>query len=128
MVTSMRPAQAFDDADRFVAESALKRHYGRIVRVELAEAEIRPEQELPDVVCVPICYWSEQGVEYVVFKLAEDRLRSWFVYPSGEQIIVEREFDDIDDCVTVTLRVQAAHAAGDGDGSPDALPPGRATH
>lgn len=100
----------FTDADRWVVETALKERYGRIIKVEPADSEIRLDPASPTVTVCPTFYWEEHGVEFVVFKVAEDRYRSQFFYSLGEQYGTGRDFDDLAECVSITLRLQADHA------------------
>lgn len=98
----------FNDADRWVVETTLKERYGHRVGVELADSEIRLDPAADVTVC-PTFYWESRGVEFVVFKIAEDRYRSQFYYSLTEQFGTGRDFDDLAECVTTTLKLQADH-------------------
>jgi hypothetical protein len=74
----------FNDADRWVAESALKERYG----------EIRPDPASAEVTTCPL-YREVRGVEFVIFKIAKDRFRSQFYYSATEQYGTGRDFDDL---------------------------------
>lgn len=99
----------FTDADRWVVETALKERYGRRVAVEMADSEIKLDQASAEITLCPTFYWEERGVEFVLFKVAEDRYRSQFYYSIAEQYGTGRDFDDLAECVTTTLRLQADH-------------------
>ena len=99
----------FTDADRWIVETALKERYGRRVGVEPADSEIRLDPGSSEVTVCPTLYWEERGVEFVIFKIADDRYRSQFYYSLAEQFGTGRDFDDLAECVTVTLRLQADH-------------------
>jgi hypothetical protein len=99
----------FTDADRWIVETALKERYGRRVGVEPADAEIRLDSGSSEVTVCPTFYWEERGVEFVIFKIAEDRYRSQFYYSLAEQFGTGRDFDDLAECITATLRLQADH-------------------
>jgi len=99
----------FTSADRWVAETALKERYGRRVDVELADSEIKLDPASSEITVCPTLYWEERGVEFVVFKIAENRYRSQFYYSIVEQYGTGRDFDDLAECMTTTLRLQADH-------------------
>jgi len=99
----------FNDADRWVAETALKERYGKRIQVEAADSEIKLDPASGDITVCPTLYWEERGVEFVIFKIAEDRYRSQFYYSLAEQYGTGRDFDDLAECVTMTLRLQADH-------------------
>ena len=109
----------FTAADRWVIATALKERYGTIIAVEPADSEIRLDPAAPDVTVCPTLYWEERGVEFVIFKIGENHYRSQFFYSALEQFGTGRDFDDLAECVTTTLRLQADHAkdrAGAGSG------------
>ena len=109
----------FTTADRWVIATALKERYGKIVAVEPADSEIRLDPAAADITACPTLYWEERGVEFVIFKIGENRYRSQFFYSALEQFGTGRDFDDLAECVTTTLRLQADHEkdrAGAGSG------------
>lgn len=99
----------FDDADRWVVESALRQRYGKRLTVELADSEISLDTATNDVAVYPTFYWEEQNVEFVIFKMAENHYRSRFCYSLTEQYGTGEDFADLAQCVTTTLRLQADH-------------------
>lgn len=99
----------FTDADRWIVETALKERYGRIVKVEPADSEIRLDATAPEITICPTLYWEHGGVEFVIFKIGDDRYRSQFFYSLAEQFGTGRDFDELAECVSVTLRLQADH-------------------
>jgi hypothetical protein len=99
----------FNDADRWVVETALKERYGKIVTTEPADAEIRLEPASPAITVCPTLYWEQNGVEFVIFKVGDNRYRSQFFYSAVEQFGTGRDFDDLAECVTTTLKLQADH-------------------
>jgi len=109
----------FTDADRWVVATALKERYDKIIAVEPADSEIRLDPAASAVTVCPTLYWEERGVEFVIFKIGADRYRSQFFYSALEQFGTGRDFDDLAECVTTTLRLQADHEkdrAGAGSG------------
>ena len=99
----------FNDADRWVVESALKERYGRIVNIEIADAEIRLDATSKEITECPTFYWEDRSVEFVIFKIAEDKYRSQFYYSITEQYGTGRDFDELAECVSVTLKLRADH-------------------
>lgn len=105
----MKKISDFTDADRWVVETALKERYGRRVAVELADSEIKLDPASDEITVCPTLYWEEHDVEFVIFNVAEGRYRSQFYYSIAEQYGTGRDFDDLAECVTTTLRLQADH-------------------
>lgn len=105
----MKRVPDFTDADRWVVETALKERYGERVAVEPADSEIRLDAASDEITLCPTLYWEKRGVEFVIFKVAENRFRSQFYYSITEQYGTGRDFDDLADCVVTTLRLQADH-------------------
>ncbi len=99
----------FTDADCWVVETALKERYGKIVRAEPADSEIKLDPTTQDVTVCPTLYWEHNGVEFVIFKIGERCFRSQFYYSVIEQFGTGRDFEDLAECVTTTLRLQADH-------------------
>ena len=105
----MKKTSDFTDADRWVVETALKERYGRRPQVELADSEIKLDPAAAEIMVCPTFYWEESGVEFVVFKVADNRYRSQFYYSITEQYGTGHDFDDLAECVTTTLKLQADH-------------------
>jgi hypothetical protein len=105
----MNGTSDFDDADRWVVETVLKARYGKRVTIELAESEIKLNPTSSDITVYPTFYWEQQKVEFVIFKIAEYRYRSQFCYSMTEQYGTGHDFDDLAECATTTLRLQADH-------------------
>ena len=105
----MKKIPDFTDADRWVVETALKERYGRRPQVELADSEIKLDPAAAEITVCPTFYWEESGVEFVLFKVADNRYRSQFYYSITEQYGTGHDFDDLAECVTTTLRLQADH-------------------
>jgi hypothetical protein len=99
----------FTDADRWVVDTALGERYGKTVKVEPADSEIKLDPTAPEATVCPTLYWEQDGVEFVIFKISENRYRSQFFYSALEQFGTGRDFDDLAECVTTTLRLQADH-------------------
>lgn len=109
----MKPIPDIDDAERRVVERALRERYGRRVPTELAEVELKLSPQDESLTACPTLYWEERGAAFVITKLGDGRWRTMFFYPAdvqGEQYGTGRpEYDDLAECVTTVLRLQADH-------------------
>ncbi len=99
----------FTAADRWIVETALKERYEEPVELQLADSEARLDPDSPEITLCPTFYWKAHGVEFVIFKVADNRYRSQFYYSAGEQFGTGRDFDDLAECASVTLKLQADH-------------------
>lgn len=102
-----------DDTERWVVESALKERYGKRVETELADVELVLSAQDEKLIACPSLYWEERGAAFVITKVAEGHYRTMFYYPQDdhpEQFGTGRpEYDDLFECVTTVLRLQADH-------------------
>jgi hypothetical protein len=101
------------DAERWVVETALEERYGSRVEIEIADVELMLAPGDEHLATCPSVYWEARGAAFVISKTAHSRYRSMFFYPGdfgAEQYGTGRaEYDDLADCVTTVLRVQADH-------------------
>ena len=101
------------DAERWVIECALRERYGTRVELQFADVEVKLAPGDPEVTDCPSVYWEERGAAFVVCKVADGRWRTMFFYPGdfgGEQYGTGRaDYDDLAECVTTVLRLQADH-------------------
>ena len=120
------------DTERWVVESALRERYGKRVEAQLADVGLKLAPGDEQLTACPTLYWEERGAAFVITKVAEGRYRTMFFYPAelqGEQYGTGRaEFDDLFDCVTTVLRLQADHekerlGVASGDTADDLLGP-----
>ncbi|MDA8383300.1 MAG: hypothetical protein M0037_09615 [Betaproteobacteria bacterium] len=104
------PIPDFSDAELWVINSALKERYGHAVEVQLADSELRLYPEDRELTVCPTVYWNERGAGFVLCKVAESRYRCYFFYSVREQFGTGRDdYDDLAECVTTLLRLQADH-------------------
>jgi len=100
----------FNDAERWVVESALRERYGERMPIELADAEVRLDPDAPALATCPTIYWTARGAHFVIIKTGEDRYRCQFFYSADQQYGTARaEYDELADCVVSLLRAQADH-------------------
>lgn len=101
----------FTDAERWVVETTLKERYGKPVEVQLADAELRMNPDDRELTACPTLFWTGDDVAFVLSKVGDSQYRTQFYYSVLEQFGTGHEqFDDLLQCVTTVLRVQADHA------------------
>jgi hypothetical protein len=97
-------------AELDLVHGLLLRRHGTRVATELADSELLLAPGDRAVTVCPTVYWSARGAHFVVCKVATGRHRGMFFYSDAEQYGTGRdEYDDLEDCVTVLLRVQSDH-------------------
>ena len=100
----------FTEAELWVVKAALKERYGIDVETQLADSELRLAPEDRELTMVPALFWQQREAGFVIFKTAPDRYRCLFYYSIREQFGTGREeYDNLGDCVTTLLRLQADH-------------------
>lgn len=100
----------FTDAERWTVETAVKERYGKALPVELADSDVRLDPGARELTTCPALYWSERGAHFIIIKTGTDRFRCQFFYSVREQYGTGREeYDDLLECVTTLLRLQADH-------------------
>lgn len=100
----------FSDTELWSVRTSLKERYGADVEIQLADAEIRIDPASRALTTCPAIFWSERSANFVVFKLGDSRYRCQFFYRDYQQYGTGNElFDNISQCVTVLLQVQADH-------------------
>ncbi len=119
----------FTDNEYQLVNQILLERYNRIVPLQAVEVELllSPEDKMPTP--CPALYWSELGCEFVVAKTGDQRFRCQFFYSPNEIFGTAREvYDNLGDCVTTLLKLQADHhgtrAAGLPQGAAKASPAG----
>ncbi len=96
------------DTERWIVASAVKERYGRDVVIQDVETEIRLYVDDRELTLCPGLYWNEHGCHFVLSKTDDSRYRSMFFYRIRDRFATGREeYDDIGDCVTTLLRMQA---------------------
>ena len=98
----------FNDTEKWVIQSALKERYETKIDIELADSEVKldPNSEQPTL--CPAVFWSARGANFAICKVSESRYRSMFFYTVYDAYGTGREeYDDIAECVSILLRLQA---------------------
>lgn len=92
------------------AGTTVNQRYGKEVELQLADSELRLDPGLPILTSCPTVFWSERGANFVIFKVGDSHYRCQFFYRGREQLGAGREiYDNISECATVLLQVQADH-------------------
>jgi len=100
----------FTDNEFQLANQILLERYSRLVPLQAVEVELQLDPEDTEPTPCPALYWSELGCEFIVAKVADQRFRCQFFYSADEQFGTGRDFyDNLGDCVTHVLQLQADH-------------------
>lgn len=102
----------FNDSERWVVHTTLKERYSKEKEILAADGEVRLRPEDRELALCPILYWEDKQTHFVILKTGAERYRCQFFLRGHEQFGVGvQEFDNIADCVTTLLKMQADHAA-----------------
>lgn len=100
----------FTDAEFQLVSQTLLERYGRLIPIQSAEVELLLDPTHAQPTPCPALYWNELGAEFIVAKAGEQRYRCQFFYSENEIFGTGRDvYDNLGDCVTVLLQVQADH-------------------
>ena len=100
----------FTDTEFQLANQILLERYGRLVPLQAVEVELLLEPDHTDPTPCPALYWNELGAEFVVAKAGYQRFRCQFFYSENEIFGTGRDtYDNLGDCVTNVLQIQADH-------------------
>jgi hypothetical protein len=100
----------FTDNEYQLVNQILLERYSRIVPLQAVEVELMlsPDDRMPTP--CPALYWGELGCEFVVAKTGDQRFRCQFFYSPNEIFGTGRDvYDNLGDCVTTMLKLQADH-------------------
>jgi len=102
----------FTETDRWVVDTTLKERYGKAIEVKQADVELRLSQADRELTLCPALFWAEREAGFVLAKTGDNRFRCQFYYSVREQYGTGREeYDDLAECVTALLKLQADHEA-----------------
>ncbi|MCX7168251.1 MAG: hypothetical protein NTV11_18530 [Rhodocyclales bacterium] len=100
----------FTDTEWQLVSQILLERYSRLVPLQAADVELQLDPSSETLTTCPSLYWNELGAEFIVSKLADQRYRCQFFYSADEQFGTGRDFyDNLGDCVTNLLQLQADH-------------------
>ncbi len=101
-------ALEFTEEEFEVVASLLERRYGRATPFESAEVELLLDPDSATADACPALYWEARDAHFVVCKCADHRFRGqFFMGEEAPSAAGNREFDDLGDCITMLLRLQA---------------------
>jgi hypothetical protein len=96
--------------EQHMVSQALLERYGKLVPLQLADSELQLDPLSTQLTDCPTLFWSERGADFVICKVGENRYRCQFFYSEHEQFGTGRDvYDDLTECVTTLLQVQADH-------------------
>ena len=100
----------FTDAEFQLANQILFERYGRLVPLQAVEVELLLDPGHTEPTPCPALYWDQLGAEFIVAKVGDQRFRCQFFYSENEIFGTGREiYDNLGDCVTNMLQLQADH-------------------
>lgn len=102
----------FTDAEFQLANQILLERYGRLVPLQAVEVDLLLDPGHKEPTPCPALYWDQLGAEFVVAKIGDQRFRCQFFYSENEIFGTGRDiYDNLGDCVTNVLQIQADHHA-----------------
>jgi len=106
------PIPAMTDTERLIVAQAVKARFGKDVPIENVETEIRLHNDHYELTLCPGFYWLERGCHFVLSKTGESRYRSLFFYRVDDRFATgHEEYDDIGECATLLMQMQADEEA-----------------
>ncbi len=100
----------FNGSEIWAIRTTLKERYGRDIELQLADSEVKLDPAT--LTWCPTVYWEVTPVNFVIFKTAPERYRCQFFYNENEFYGTGiEEYDNISECVTTLLQMQADHDA-----------------
>ncbi|MEE8387546.1 MAG: hypothetical protein V3R65_03140 [Acidiferrobacterales bacterium] len=102
----------FTEEELKIVQDSVNERYGHEIELQLADAEIRPDLSVRELIEVPAVFWAERDANFIIVKVGKNKYRSQFFYHGYQQFGTGHQmFDDIGLCVITTLQVQADHEA-----------------
>lgn len=96
--------------EQHIVSQALLERYGKLVALQLADSELQLDPLSTQLTECPTLFWSERGADFVICKVGDSRYRCQFFYSNQEQFGTGRDvYDNLAECVTTLLQVQADH-------------------
>lgn len=104
----LRQTHPMTDTERWIVQQLVNEHYDREVVIQDVVTEIRLHIDDRELTPCPGFYWNEHGGHFVLSKTGDSRYRSMFFYRIRDRFGTGREeYDDIGDCATMLLKMQA---------------------
>jgi hypothetical protein len=100
----------FNSSELWMIRTTLKERYGQDIEIQLADSEVKLDPNQAELTWCPTVYWEVAPVAFVIFKTGLERYRGQFFYGENEFYGTGiDEYDNISDCVTTLLKMQADH-------------------
>ncbi len=106
----MNTIEDFSPAELQVVRDTLRERYKADQDVQQADSELRLDPDSTTLSLCPTLYWEHDDCHFVICKTGKQRFFCQFFYGRNEQYGTGQDsYDDILDCLTTLLRVQADH-------------------
>ena len=103
----------FNKSELQTINNCLNQRYKMIPELQLADSELRLDQETSELTLCPTAVWHESGVTFAVFKSDESEYRCLFyLNPSHQFGTGTDKYNDLGKCVLTLLQVQADYERG----------------
>jgi hypothetical protein len=100
----------FTDTESHLVSQILFERYGRLVPFQAVEVDMLLDVASTEPTPCPALYWNQLGAEFIVAKVGDQRFRCQFFYSESEVFGTGRDtYDNLGDCVTNMLQLQADH-------------------
>lgn len=100
------------ETELWIINTTLQERYGRLMDIELADAEIRLSPADRELSNCPVVYWQSDGCNFVVFKSGDRKYRCQFFFRNYQQYGTGRhEYDELSECIVDLLQTQADYTA-----------------
>jgi hypothetical protein len=101
-----RPIKPFSARERNLVTQTLLERYGHPVPLQPVDAELQLNLLKEEFALCPSMMWKENGANFIVFKIGDERFRCLFYYNEATQFGTGKEvFDNLGDCVVTLLQV-----------------------
>ncbi|EDN65875.1 conserved hypothetical protein [Beggiatoa sp. PS] len=100
----------FNSSELWMIRTTLKERYGQDIEIQLADSEVKLDPNSVELTWCPTVYWEVEPVAFIILKTGPERYRGQFFYGENEFYGTGiDEYDNISDCVTILLKMQADH-------------------
>ena len=100
----------FTESELWIIKTTLEERYGEVIKLQLADTELRLDPGLTELTLCPTAYWEMRDCHFIVCKTGDSRYRCQFYYRNFEMYGPNiEEFDDLSECIVTLLQVQADH-------------------
>ena len=103
----------WSENELWVVETTTKERWGQKIDIEQASTEMRLSKGSTQLVECPALFWlAPDGTHFVIVKIGDSRYKAQFYYRGFQMYGTGVDaYDNIGDCVTNLLQIQADHHA-----------------